>query len=105
MQQDIGDLLRVNPSAVSRVEFERQLPALDVAIAYEVVFGVPLSDLNPDLKERQYENVLAAAKQLRSEIPARPGYRKDERLAFLDDLIERLDGRPEKRARSRPDAD
>lgn len=97
MQQDIGDLLEVDPSSVSRFEFGRQLPPLDVAIAYEAVFGAPVSDLYSDLKQQRYDDVLAAAKRLQSEIPARPGYWKDERLAFLDDLIEMLEGRVQER--------
>jgi transcriptional regulator with XRE-family HTH domain len=94
MQEDIAELLGIDASSVSRIEFQRQLPALDVVIAYEAVFGLAVSDIYPDLKQRRYEDVLTAAKQLRNELPARPGYWKDERLAFLDDLIERLQERP-----------
>lgn len=88
-QQEVANLLGAeDDDRVYRNETFAKIPTLEAALAYEVIFGVSVSQLFAGLHEevlaKVHEQAVLLEKKLRSEPPARSTTRK---LEFLRKAI------------------
>lgn len=87
-QKELAALFGVAPSVLSRAEYQRQLPALDLVFAYEALFGQPVNNLFPDLYCDVAERVHANTKLLREALEGKSGPAVEVKRAFLDQAIQ-----------------
>lgn len=90
-QKELATLFGVAPSVLSRAEYQHQLPALELVLCYEALFGQPVSSLYPDLYWNVAERVGTNVKRLRETLEGKEGPVAEVRRAFLDQALERLD--------------
>ena len=81
-------------SVVSNHELQRSLPALRIALAYQIVFGAPLGTLFPYTRQLIEEEVLQRAAELDEAYRHRSD--RDARLKqnFLSELVRRVGNDP-----------
>lgn len=71
-QGELANLLgKVSKDTVRRLETGRQKPTLEMALALEVVFGIPPQKLFPVLYDRIEEGVMARAKRFHEKLEAK----------------------------------
>jgi transcriptional regulator with XRE-family HTH domain len=97
-QSDIAFLLGTSTGTkVSRYERYSRTPTLETALACEVIFGVPASELFAGLYEKAERCVLSRAKTVILRVRKRPvGKNHQPRrawLARLEAMVEALDSR------------
>lgn len=87
-QRDLAALLGdKTTSRVSRYEKNRRLPALEVALAYEAILGVPLATLFGDVFERVKANVRREAKLLLGSMPPANALLAARRKRSIEQLL------------------
>jgi transcriptional regulator with XRE-family HTH domain len=72
-QQDIAALLGSDAGTVSRFEWSHSLPSLPLALAFEVVFMVPVSQLFSGLREAVGHSIEQRLANLEAELGSRSG--------------------------------
>ena len=77
---------------ISRHESKSRTPSFKTAVAYQIVFDVPLRALFPEIVHEVEYQVLKCAISLKEKLrSARPTQRIAHKLRCLDALIERID--------------
>ena len=90
-QQEVGFLLgRETGAQVSRYEKRHRLPPLETALAYEEIFGVPVSELFAGIRQSVGRNVARQRVALRAGLQTKTPKNNDARmtahkLRWLDD--------------------
>jgi transcriptional regulator with XRE-family HTH domain len=87
-QADVAALLAVtNKATISRYESGRRLPPLEIALAYEAVFGVPVAELFRGAYEKARQAVRGRAERLRANLkPSRVERVHERRKRSIDFL-------------------
>ena len=91
-QREAADLVGMESGQiVSRHESKERVPNLMTAIAYQIVFDVPLRAMFPELYQKIEQGVLQRACALRDELlAARPSQRNVHKLRCLQEMIKRM---------------
>jgi transcriptional regulator with XRE-family HTH domain len=80
-QRELGELLGYrDPGQVSRHERSMSLPALTTALAYEVIFRVPVAVLFVGLHGSTKENIESKMRQLEAKLQGRTTLGRDANL-------------------------
>jgi transcriptional regulator with XRE-family HTH domain len=83
-QHDVAALLNTRPRTVRHYERDHRLPPLETALAYEAMFGVPVSELFPGLAQAVRKAVrMRARRRAAKVVPARTEARRKQREASL----------------------
>lgn len=92
-QEDIAILIGASsPSQISRYEGRARNPDLKAAIAYSILFEVPMSVLFPELFREINRHINVRAKYLEGELAAtESALHQKYRLEVLSKLIERTE--------------
>ena len=72
-QRDMGTILGCDAGAVSKYEWSHNLPPLPLALALEVVFMVPVSELFSGLSEAVRNRVEQRLSEMETELGSRGG--------------------------------
>lgn len=87
-QRDLAALLGdKTTSRISRYEKNRRLPALEVALAYEAILGVPLATLFGDVFERVKASVRQEARFLLDSVPPGNARLAAQRKRSIEQLL------------------
>lgn len=71
-QRELGAVLGyANENAIARHEQRRVVPPLAIAVAYEVVFRIPISEIFVDLRDQVEQEVEARLAQLEDQLGQR----------------------------------
>lgn len=72
-QEELGDILGCDGGAVSRFEWSHSLPSLPTALAFEVLFMVPISELFSGLSEAVRHRIEHQITHLEAELGSQSG--------------------------------
>lgn len=94
-QEELARLLgKASHSAISRYEQHNVIPPLPTLLAYEVVFGLGLKAMIPDLYREIEEQVVARGNELWRELEGRTDHGAAQKRALLLDMIHRASAEP-----------
>jgi transcriptional regulator with XRE-family HTH domain len=90
-QRDLAFLLGVSASAISQYENAIRQPSLSIALALEVVFGVPISRLLPNIYCDAEAVVMARAEILQGRLADFVDAKSAKKRDLLKDMLERVE--------------
>lgn len=91
-QTELAFLIGANSSAViSRIEDDKRLPKLAAAVACELIFCVPLSDIFATHRSEIERGLIERAYVLYDELQGHPASSTKLKLDFLEGILARLD--------------
>jgi DNA-binding XRE family transcriptional regulator len=81
---------------ISRIEMKQRAPSLKLVIACFVLFGVPVTELFPDLSSGIEAEVIARVWEFYEKIQGDPTKRTKKQIELLEGVIERYEQRTSK---------
>jgi transcriptional regulator with XRE-family HTH domain len=90
-QEELGLLLGMTKSAVSRFETEDCPPSLRLVIATEVIFGAHASEAFPALYGRIQDEVMRRAGKLDTRLRKQSGKVAERKRALLSNMVHRAE--------------
>ena len=94
-QEELARLLgKASHSVISRYEQKGIIPPLRTLLGYEVVFGLGLKTMIPDLYREIEEEVIGRGNALWAELEGRTDHSAGQKRALLLDMIARATAHP-----------
>ena len=92
-QEELAHLVgKSSRSAIARYE-AGDIPPLEVAIAYEIIFGVAPRDLLPQLYAESEDQVVARASGLWDTLEGKVDHTANRKRALLSNIIDRAEAK------------
>lgn len=87
--KDLAALVGAHPSTISRLEYRRQLPSVEVLLGYEALFGKSGRELFPNLYASVHEQAQLAAATMLAELRGKTSPLANHKREFLQCVLER----------------